>query len=262
MKTLKNILTAAILSTSIFLGAQDETKEESKQILKTTLYNFIRKEKQLPTFETIGNEINNSKKQDSYSRINYQTKINKNIVYFLVRPEKLIKDNNLPEYNNYLGIMESSKLIVLYDKNSKIIEIRQQGKFIKQNPWKKEKIICEEKGLIEVEKHDEAKIIFDNAQKVLDYLVAKVPFNFQEKYNNFIDSSKEKEKQKIKNIMMNFKEELNFDLIPLYIPDKLTGQKMIDIDYEIIFEKSPKRVMFYSIINFEDGKTLEEFKSP
>lgn len=251
MKTLKTILASAIISSTLLLSGEEQPlKEETKKILKATFYNLVRKEKELPTFEVKGKEIDYYKSENDSLKIEYQTKLNGKTIYFSISPEKKNKKET-PEFNNYLRIKESTKLLVLYDKNSKIENIRQQGRFIRQDPWKKEKINLEIKGLEEVEKHEETEIIFENSEKILEYLVSKVPFNFQEKYNQFIAYSKEKEKKKIESLLVNFKDELNFDLIPLYIPDKIFGQKMIAIDYEINFEKRPKKIMFYAMLNLE-----------
>jgi len=252
MKTLNTLLLSAVISASTILPSNSQTiKERTTDVIKASLYNFIREEVEIPTFEVKGKEIGFLEKEDSYSKTTMTTNQDKKIIYISMKLEKKNKEKNIPEFNNYLRIKESSKLLIMYDQNSRIKNIYEQGKFIKQDFWNKEIVKKELKGMTRWENHEEAKVILKNSEKMLDYLVSRMPFKLKEEYNKMIKQSKKEQKRIIDEMLSGFKDNPKFEIIPVYIPDKLTGQKMIELDYKIEFEKTPKEVKTHMILDTE-----------
>jgi hypothetical protein len=252
MRCLKNILLASALLTAPLSNAEDTIKESSKKIAKATLYNFIKKEAEVPTFQIKGTEKNKSEKvlEENQGKITYQTRAENNTVYLKIKPEK--KEEELT-FEDYFQINESSKLAIIYSSDSNILEVKQQGNFAKQNFFRKNKITLEKKGLLSLENQEEANIILNNASNILEELIAKTPEPIKKKYEKFLENSLQKEKEKFLERIEQKEDNFKFDLIPTNFPDKLMGQKLTELEYKIVFDKIPNKVFLYSKTDLDNN---------
>jgi len=269
MKNLTKILLAQTLIFSISpkITSEDKTiKDLTKEFAKIVLYNRIREEKETSIFQVNGNsieykeeiieEVGFKRKKVKEGEITYSISKDKNSIYFSIYPTKN-KEKERVEFDNYYLINERTKLAITYPKENQIILVEQQGDFIKQDPWKREEIEQEKKGLIELEKHEEATKVLEIGEEVLKKIVSKGGNTVLKKYEEFIEKSKQKEKDRI-NYKINSQEKKDITIILTSISDKITGQKMISLEYKISFKEEPKEITIYSMIGLDEKAIIHK----
>lgn len=280
-KLSKILLTGAIAATSLLpINTNADLKKEAGNAAKIVAYNAIRKERDIETF-SVPNKLDNYEVHKTNFKDNYGNLKDRDtkVLYNLQSPSKnnytlsvIAKDHNKHDWkgtgkerytikNKHSRINESSKLLIFHHQDTKIKNIHQQGYFVKQNFWKASKTTGKTKGMIKFSEHEDAQALIKTGEAMLsevgDKIENYIPF-FKKGCNKFISLSKEKARIDINELKDKFGKNLKVTIVPTYIPDKLSGQTMTRVDYNISIS-SPKdsKIYFYNITNLGNPSDVD-----
>lgn len=244
-----------ILASSLFLSINAksfdlESLKKDAQKIGTTIYkNISREERKIETFEIDGDKIHSSKELIDLKKGNVSYTINQNdkTIYISIRPKKQTKKET--NYTDFFTISESTDLFIATPQENNILNYSSQGDFIKQKF--SGKIEITKKGLHNLEEHPEAEKMLNNSKKALENIISIFGERVKKKIENIPNKYSSEYIQEMKE-KLEIPENFNLKRIPMGVPDKLTGQKLSTIEYKINFEKTPSKVIIYSILDLKE----------
>ncbi len=139
----------------------------------------------------------------------------------------------LPTYARHTRINPFSKTFILHPPEIKISGMEQKIFLVSQNKygW--------DQNAKPYEKHAEAQRIIEGGQKIVDWAVGKIPIPyFSDFFNNWIQSSKDKENIDIRETVSKIRNGYTATIIPSYIKNNLLGSVETAREYKIKIDTS------------------------